>query len=79
MPGPTPDGRVPDGLRVAGSASDGSTSQGSAPHGSDGCDRRQQAPSSCQGPHSEAPGASFWVHHLAFQLCLSYETSLPAV
>lgn len=74
VPGPTPDGREPHG-----SASHGSVPDGSASHGSDRRARRQQAPSSCQGPQSEAAGASFWVHHLAFQLCLLYETSLPAV
>ncbi len=72
-------GSVPDGSASHGSVPDGSASHGSASHGSDRRARRQQAPSSCQGPQSEAAGASFWVHHLAFQLCLLYETSLPAV
>ena len=40
----------------------------------------QQAPRSCQTPHSPVvPGSSPVVHHLAFQLCPLYETSWPPV
>ncbi len=77
--GSVPHGSASHGSVPHGSASHGSVPHGSASHGSDRRARRQQAPSSCQGPQSEAAGASFWVHHLAFQLCLLYETSLPAV